>query len=97
LSPTHAISTSWNLDFARLITLVHPTPTPFKSHSKKLVVKYVTPFFLNQIHSLKNCSINTHVSSWTKQVIIPLSWVKIHCKNSHSFLTMPLVLNFESM
>jgi len=51
----------------------------------------------NQIHSLKNHTINTHVSSRTKQVIVPFNWAKTHCKSSHSFLTTPLVLNFESL
>jgi hypothetical protein len=97
LSPAHALSTSLNLDFAHLITLVHLAPTPLKSHSKKIIVKYVTPLKENQIHSLNNYTINTHVSSWTKQVIVPLNWAKTHCKNSHSFLTMPLVLSFESL
>jgi hypothetical protein len=85
------------MDFAHLITLVHHAPTPLKSHYKKIIVKYVIPFFKNQIHSLNKCAINTHFSSWTKQVIFPFNWAKTHCKNNHSFLTMPLVLNFESL
>jgi hypothetical protein len=95
LSLAHALSTSPNLDFARLITFVHPAPTPLKSHSKKIVVKYVTPLKKNQIHSLNNCTINTHVNSWTKQVIVPFNWEKTYCINSHSFITTPLVLNLQ--
>jgi hypothetical protein len=82
LFPIHALSTSPNLDFAHFITLVHLAPTLFKSHSKKIAIKYVTPLKKIKNHSLNKCTINTHVNSWTKQVIIPLNWAKTHCKNS---------------
>jgi hypothetical protein len=55
------------------------------------------PLKKNQIHFLNNHIINTHVNSWTKQVIVPLNWAKLHCKNSHSFSTTPLVISFESL